>query len=131
MTPQSTPLGLLNRIARRLVPLIKATALGVSITADQAFRHTVVSNVGATAAITVALPAARPGMRVTAIVKAAYAINLDPNGTETVSLPSSGVQGTAGQYLSGDAVGESVELICIVAGTWDAIGPIDGTWTLV
>jgi hypothetical protein len=67
-------------------------------------------------------------MRVSAVVRAAQELRLDPNGTETIALPSSGVQGAAGKYLTADAVGENVELICLTTGTWDAVGHT-GTWT--
>jgi len=102
-----------------------------TVTAAQAKRNVHVTNVGAVGAVTYALPAATVGMRVTALVKAAQELRLDPNGTETISLPSSGVQQAAGAYITADAVGESVVLVCTVDGTWDAIGPIDGTWTAV
>lgn len=109
-------------------PVLVAAA---TITAAQANRGIVVTNVGAGAAVTYALPPATLGMKVIAIVKAAQELRLDPNGTETISLPSTGVQSAAGAYITADAVGESVTLICTVAGTWDALGAVDGTWAAV
>ena len=127
--------GWLKRLTARITDLESgATVLtsAATITAAQAkLGSLVVTNVGAGAAVTYALPPAKVGMCITAIVKAAFELRLDPNGTETISLPSTGVQGAAGAYITADAVGESVVLVCTVAGTWDALGPIDGTWTQV
>lgn len=88
----------------------------------------VLSNVGASGTITFALPAALPGMEVLARVGVAQQLRLDPNGTETISLPSTGVPGAAGKYLVADAIGETVWLKCVVAGTWSVFG-FTGTWT--
>lgn len=88
----------------------------------------VLSNVGASGTITFALPAALPGMEVLARVGVAQQLRLDPNGTETISLPSTGVPGAAGKYLVADAIGETVWLKCVVAGTWSVFG-YTGTWT--
>lgn len=119
----------IKRLEAYLVPTVTVATAASTITHAQALHGVIVSNAGAGAAVTFSLPAAVKGMRVTAVVKAAYELRLDPNGTETIALPSSGVQGAAGKYLTGDAVGESVTLACLIAGTWDHIGPIDGTWT--
>lgn len=108
------------------VPVIVAAA-GSAVTALQAFQNVHVSNAGASGAAAFTLPAALVGMRVTANVEAAQELRLDPNGTETIALPSSGVQGAAGKYLTADAVGERVQLACFTAGTWDVID-YTGTW---
>jgi hypothetical protein len=60
-------------------------------------------------------------------VQAAQELRIDPNGTETSALPSSGAQGAAGKYLTADAVGEHLHLVCIVAGTWNR-AEYAGTW---
>jgi predicted RecA/RadA family phage recombinase len=86
------------------------------------------TNTGAAGTITFALPAALPGMRFNARVSVAQQLRLDPNGTETISLPSTGVPGAAGKYLVADAIGETVALVCLVAGTWSVMG-YTGTWT--
>ncbi len=86
------------------------------------------TNTGASGTITYALPAAVPGLRFTARVSVAQQLRLDPNGTETISLPSTGVPGAAGKYLVADAIGETVELFCAVAGSWSVLG-CTGTWT--
>jgi hypothetical protein len=88
----------------------------------------VLTNTGASGAVAFALPAAVVGYEVRARVGAAQALQLDPNGTETIALPSTGVQGAAGKYLVADAIGEGVILRCRVAGTWDVVS-YTGTWT--
>lgn len=86
------------------------------------------TNTGATGAVVFALPAALPGYRVRARVDAAQELRLDPNGTEQICLPSTGVPGAAGKYLVADAVNEQVVLECREAGIWDVIS-YTGTWT--
>jgi hypothetical protein len=121
---------LLTGVKARIKPTVLVKTADYTITADQALYGAVVSNAGASGTVVFSLPPAVVGARVTALVKAAQELRLDPNGTETVALPSSGVQQAAGKYIVADAIGESANLICLVAGTWDHIGPIDGTWTV-
>lgn len=109
------------------VPVTVSTS-GGAVSALQALQNVHLSNAGASGTGTFTLPAAVQGMRLTAVVEAAFELRLDPNGTETIALPSSGVQGAAGKYLVADAVGEKVQLACITTGTWDVIG-YSGTWT--
>ena len=115
-----------------LLPVISAnayvlvSATGVTITAAQTGGY--ISNLGAAAAAVYALPPALPGMTFVAIVEAAFALRLDPDGNETIALPSTGVQGAAGKYLEADAVGEKVKLVCLTAGTW-SVEHYSGTWT--
>lgn len=106
-------------------PQVLVSTADVTLTA--AFSGGIISNKGATGVVVAALPAALPGMQVTAVVEEAFALRLDPNGTETIALPSTGVQGAAGKYLAADAVGEHARLICITAGTWSVVG-YAGTW---
>ncbi len=121
-------LGWISRLQAQSRPYVRVSATGGAITRDQALAGAHVSNAGASGAATFTLPAATPGMRVVAVVKAAQELRLDPNGTETMALPSSGVQQAAGKYVTADAIGESATYVCLIAGTWDYIGPIDGTW---
>jgi hypothetical protein len=80
--------------------------------------------------VTFALPAAKVGMGFRFLVQAACPLRIDPNGNETIALPSTGAQGSAGKYIWADAIGESVEIECLVAGTWNVgIGAYTGTWT--
>lgn len=88
----------------------------------------VVTNTGASGTITFTLPPAVPGLKYKARVSVAQQLRLDPDETETISLPSTGVPGAAGKYLVADAIGETVSLECVVAGSWSVMG-YTGTWT--
>jgi hypothetical protein len=114
--------------ANQIAPVI-VSATGGTITREQALRHVYVSNAGASGAAVFALPKAEPGLRVSAIVEVTQQLRLDPNGTETVAVPSTGVQGAAGKYIWADALAETVELVCLVKGTWDVVN-FQGTWTI-
>ena len=85
------------------------------------------TNQGAAGAITFSLPAATVGQRYRFVVKAAQELRLDPNGTETISLPT-GVQQAAGKYIGADAIGERISVECVKAGEWDTHEAV-GTWT--
>lgn len=112
--------------AHSSLAFVLVDADGATITAEQTGGY--ISNHGASGTATFALPPAIPGMEITAIVEAAQQLRLDPNGTETIALPSTGVQGAAGKYIVADAVGENVRLVCLRAGTWSCAG-FTGTWT--
>lgn len=86
------------------------------------------TNTGAGGTITLTLPAATAGLHYYFGVGAAQELRIDPSGSETISLPSSGVPGAAGKYLVADAIGETVRLACLVAGNWAVLG-YTGTWT--
>lgn len=109
-------------------PPVTVAAAGGAVTALSAVQGITLSNLGASGAATFTLPAAVQGMRVTAVVQVAQELRLDPNGAETIALPSTGVQGAAGKYLTANALTESVQLICLTTGTWDVIS-YTGTWT--
>jgi hypothetical protein len=83
------------------------------------------TNEAAAGAITFALPAATVGHWYRFKVKAAQELRIDPNGTETIALPSTGAQGAAGKYLTANA---DVDLECVKAGVWEA-NWYTGTWT--
>lgn len=85
------------------------------------------TNAGATAAVTFSLPAATVGQWFRFVVKAAFELRIDPNGTETISLPT-GAQQAAGKYISADAVGERISVECVTAGVWETSEGV-GTWT--
>ena len=103
----------------------KHTAGDTLLAAESGSHH---SNTGASGTITLVLPAALVGMEFDFYVGAAQQLRLDPAGSETIALPSTGVQGAAGKYLVADAVGEFVRLVCETAGAWLAF-PYAGTWT--
>ena len=83
---------------------------------------------GAAGAVTFAMPVATVGQRYRFRVGAAQELRIDPNGTETIALPSTGVQGAAGKYLTADANGETVSIECTRTGQWSVFG-FTGTWT--
>lgn len=89
---------------------------------------TVFTNEGDAGTQVLTLPPATVGLWYEFHVMAAYEMRIDPSGTETIGLPSTGVQGAAGKYLSADAVGEWLRLVCVKAGQWQARGYF-GTWT--
>lgn len=88
----------------------------------------VLTNTSASGAVTFALPAAVVGYEVFARVDAVQELRLDPNGSEQICLPSTGVPGAAGKYLVADALNETVHLRCRETGIWDAM-TYAGTWT--
>ncbi len=92
------------------------------------FSGGVISNAGASGTVTMVLPAATVGLNYTFLVEAVQELRIDPNTTQTIALPSTGVQGGAGKYIVADAVGEYVRLVCLTAGTWSVLG-YSGTWT--
>lgn len=85
------------------------------------------TNTAATGTVVLTLPAATVGLHYYFAVGAAFALRIDPAGSETISLPSSGVPGAAGKYLEADLAGETVHLACCVAGNWNVMG-YTGTW---
>ncbi len=118
---------IIQRIEARLRPAAVVATANTTVTREQAWNEVVVSNHGATGAVTFALPAAEVGMRVSAIVQAAQELRLDPNGTETAALVN-GVQQAAGKYIVADAIGEVIKLICLTPGRWE-VENFNGTWT--
>lgn len=88
------------------------------------------TNAGASGQVTFSLPAATVGQWYRFRVKATQELRIDPNGTETIALPSTGAQSAAGAYIVADANGEGVMIECTVAGQWDVVHYI-GTWTAV
>lgn len=110
---------------RAVISVEAHTADDTLTNAENGTCHT---NTGAAGAVVLTLPAATVGRHYYFAVGAAQALRIDPNGTETISLPSSGVPGAAGKYLEADAVGETVHLLCAVAGNWSVVG-YTGTWT--
>lgn len=87
----------------------------------------VFTNQGASGAITFNLPPATPGQWFDFVVMEAQELRINPNGNETISL-TTGVQQAAGKYIGADAAGEYIQIVCVKAGQWNAIGGV-GTWT--
>jgi len=92
---------------------------GATLTAGDS--GAIVSNAGASGAATFLLPAATVGLEFSFVVEAAQELRIDPSGTETIALPATGVQQAAGKYITADAIGERIHIVCITAGTWDAL----------
>jgi hypothetical protein len=88
------------------------------------------TNTGAAGAVTFSMPAAVAGLKYRFRVGVAQQLRIDPNGTETISLPSTGAPSAAGAYIVADAIGESVDIQCVEAGSWTVFG-FTGTWTAV
>lgn len=94
---------------------------------SEAYSGGVFTNEGATGAAVFALGPSAAGVELTFVVMAAQELRIDPSGTETIALPSTGAQGAQGKYLTADAVGEWVRLLCVKAGQWQVVGYF-GTW---
>lgn len=108
------------------VRTVEAHTTGDTLTAAES--GTVHTNTGASGTITLVLPDATVGQEFFFAVGAAQELRIDPNTTQTISLPSTGVPGAAGKYLVADAIGETVHLMCCSAGSWRVMG-YTGTWT--
>ena len=80
------------------------------------------------AAVTLELPPATVGLEFFFRVGAALALKIEPSGAESIALPSTGVQGVGDKWLTADADGETVHLLCDNAGEWSCYG-YTGTWT--
>jgi len=94
-------------------------------TLTQAESGSIHSNLGASAAVTLTLPAsASAGTQFTFAVQAAQELRIDP-GAATIR-DSSGQ--TAGKYKSADAIGECMTVVADTNGNW-AVTAKSGTWT--
>lgn len=107
-------------------PVLTKTADYTLTVADSG---SIVSNVGAAGTVVAALPAAVPGLEYGLRVGVAQALRFDPDGSETMSLPGTGVVQAAGKYLTCSTIGCVLFVRCIVAGTWSVISST-GTWTV-
>jgi hypothetical protein len=102
------------------------TADDTLTTAECGTGHT---NTGASGAVVLTLPAAALGLNYYFSVGAAQSLRIDPNGTETISLPSSGVPQAAGKYIACATVGATLRVACAVAGNWAVLGST-AVWTV-
>lgn len=94
---------------------------------NAAYAGAIISNFASSSAAMFNLPAALVGMEFYFYVLAAVELRINPDGTETIGLPSSGVQQAAGKYITADAVGEYVHIACVKAGQWATLD-YRGTW---
>jgi hypothetical protein len=96
---------------------------------NAAMAGAIVDNTPSGSAAVFNLPAALVGMEFYFYVLAAFALRINPDGTETIGLPSSGAQQAGGKYIEADAVGEYVHIACVKAGQWETLD-YRGTWTV-
>lgn len=116
----------IKRIESRQVPETIVATAATTITHQQAKQGIVVSNKGAAAEVVVSLPPAFPGMRVTGVVQAAQTLSLDPVDTEIV-YGTNGVALTEDAAIKANAVGETIQLVCVERGYW-LVTAFAGTW---
>lgn len=109
------------------VMLVEAHTADDTLTAAEMY-GSIHTTVGAAGTVVLTLPPAKVGMSGLFRVGAAQELRLDPDGTEVIALPSTGVAGAAGKYLTANADGETVFLVCTKAGQWSVFG-FTGTWT--
>ena len=103
--------------------VITSATTPVAVTAAQLTKHAILTNTKADGAVTFTLPAAKAGMRLTGVVGVAQGLTLDLPTGNTISGSA-----TSGQTFTADALGESLQLVCLVDGRWDALAKT-GTWT--
>ena len=96
---------------------------------NAAMAGAIVNNTPSGSAAVFNLPAALVGMEFYFYVLSAFELRINPDGTETIGLPSSGVQQAAGKYITADAVGEYVHIVCVKAGQWETLD-YRGTWSV-
>lgn len=75
-----------------------------------------------TAAITITLPLATVGQHYFFSVNAASELLIAVSGSDTVSLPESGVIGATGKGIKANSIGESIHLACAVITNWISLG---------
>ncbi len=83
-----------------------------------------------TAAITITLPAATVGQHYFFSVGSANDLTIATTGTNTVSLPATGIPGAASKGIVAGAIGESIHLGCALALNWVTLGGqgVAGIW---
>lgn len=107
--------------------IVEAHTAAATLTAAES--GSVHTTVGAAATVLFTMPPATVGLEYYFYVGAAQELRIDPDGTEIISLPATGVPQAAGKYLTANLAGESVHIMCVVAGQWAAFGST-GTWTI-
>lgn len=101
------------------------TADATLTAAENGTLHT---NKGATGTVVLTLPPAVLGLHFYFAVLAAQALRIEPAAGEVISLPSTGVPESADDYITADALRETVHLMCVETGAWAVMG-YTGTWT--
>ena len=75
-----------------------------------------------TAAITITLPAATVGQHYFFSVNAASELLIAVTGSDTLTLPESGVIGATSKGIKANSIGESIHRACAVATNWISLG---------
>lgn len=109
--------------------ILTAHTSGSTLTlAQSGSRHT---NEGAGATVTLILPAAADGLSYSFTRIGAQTLRIDPDGSESIRDAGGLGAGTAGEYLSLDTNGGSVELVAAgSSGIWDVVSKNGGTLSL-
>ena len=92
--------------------------------AETATRH---DNTGDAGVQVLTLPTAVAGLNFLFRVVAAFAMRIVAASGETIALPSTGVQGTAGKYIGCATAGATLEVRCDTDGEWE-IATYSGVW---
>jgi hypothetical protein len=104
---------------------MNVTASTKTLTARQS--GLVVDNLGAAGAVTISLPQeAQEGCEFTFLVKVAQELRIDPGAAGAIYL--NGAKGTDDNYITANAISESIKVMRDSEGDWDTIGE-EGTWT--
>lgn len=75
-----------------------------------------------TAAITITLPAATVGQHYFFSVGSANNLTITVTGSDTVSLPETGIPGATSKGIVAGAIAESIHLACAIATNWISLG---------
>lgn len=116
----------IKRLESRETPKTIVATAATSIAHTDALRGVVVSNKGAAGEVIFSLPAAVPGMRVAAVVQAVQTLSLDPVDTEII-YGTNGVALTEDAAIKANALGETIQLVCLEKGYW-SVEAFTGTW---
>jgi hypothetical protein len=113
------------------IPLFNVSAKTANFNIEIQDNGTLFTNTGASGTITGTLPVATVGLQYYFAVGAAEILRVDPDGSETITTPADTPATTGGgKYLENvnGVIGETLHVICAVAGTWNVIGHV-GLWT--
>lgn len=110
-----------------LYPVHTTATAGVAISSGESGNS--YNNSGASGAVPFALPPATVGLTYTFNCVTAQAMHVVPNGIDTIALPSTQAQQTAGYGITTATAGGTMTVKCDKAGQWDTYGGSTATWT--
>ncbi len=116
-----------NKQSQGLFPVEAKTGNYTIVTPDD--NGKLFTNTGASGTITFSLPAATVGQHYYFAIGAAFELQVDPQPSENISLPPTGVLQGNGVDIFSNVVGETLHVICAVTGTWNVWGTT-GTWSV-